>query len=89
MERITVLNSDIKAQEAERDALKVVLAAYVRSADTLLFEGRKVATWKTQKGRQSFDRQALELDHPEIVAAYTRQGADFKVLRTIKPKEQK
>lgn len=89
LERITVLNSDLKAQEAERDALKVALAEYVQTADTLLFEGRKVATWKTQKGRQSFDRQALELDHPEIVAAYTRQGADFKVLRAIKQKEQR
>lgn len=89
LERIGLLSSDIKAQEAERDALKVALADYVKTADTLLWQGQKVATWKTQKGRQSFDRAALEAAHPDIVAAFTRQGADFKVLRSIKPKEKK
>ena len=88
LERITVLNSDIKAQEAERDALKVALAEYVQTADTLMFEGRKVATWKTQKGRQSLDTVALRNDHPELVAEYTRQGADFRVLRAVKQKEK-
>lgn len=87
LERITVLNSDLKEQEAERDALKVVLAGYVQSADTLTFEGRKVATWKSQKGRESLDTNQLRADHPDLVAAYVRQGAPFRVLRAIKPKD--
>lgn len=89
LERITVLNSDIQAQEAERDALKVALADYVKSADTLMFEGRKVATWKSQDGRASFDQKKFREDHPELAAAYTAQGASFKVLRTVKTKETK
>lgn len=89
LERITVLNSDLREQEAERDALKVALAEYVQTADTLTFEGRKVATWKTQKGRQSLDTVALRNDHPELVAEYTKQGAGFRVLRATKAKETK
>lgn len=89
LERITVLNSDIGAQEAERDALKVALAQYVETADTLLYGGRRVATWKTQKGRASFDQKRFREDHPDLATEYTSQGAPFRVLRTIKPKETK
>lgn len=89
LERITVLNSDIQAQEAERDALKVALAAYVETADTLFHGGQKVATWKSQKGRAGFDQKRFREDHPDLAAEYTTQGAPFKVLRSVKPKEKK
>lgn len=86
VERRAVLLSDIKAQEAEADALKLTIAQYMGTADTLTFNGRRVLTFKSQKGRQSFDREALEADHPDIVAAYTRQGANYRVMRTLKEK---
>ncbi len=89
LERIAVLNSDIKAQEEERDALKVILAQYVGTADTLTFAGQKVATWKQQKGRVGFDKEGFGLDHPHMLAKYTRQGQPFRVLRATKPKEKK
>lgn len=88
LEQIAILNSDIKAQEAERDALKVALAPYTEDAEVLMHRGRKVATWKSQKGHQSFDRAALEVDQPELVAKYTTQGAAFRVLRFTKQKEK-
>lgn len=87
-ERITVLNSDIAAQQEERDALKVALAQYVGSADTLTHDGRKVGTWKQQKGRIGFDREGFTLDHPHLAAQYTRTGEPFRVLRATKQKEQ-
>lgn len=89
LERITVLNSDIKAQEEERDALKVVLAHYVGSADTLTVDGQKVATWKRQRGRVGFDKESFGLDNPHLLAKYTRMGEPFRVLRRTKPKETK
>lgn len=88
LERITVLNSDIQSQEAERDALKVALAEFVGPAETLTYDGRRVATWKTQAGRASFNKRAFEDDHPDLAAAYTTQGAPFKVLRRLKEKTQ-
>ncbi|VHM07460.1 putative phage-type endonuclease [Streptococcus pyogenes] len=87
-ERITVLNSDIKAQEDERDALKVAFAQYVGTADTLTHRGRKVGTWKQQKGRVGFDREGFALAHPRLAAQYTRTGQPFRVLRATKQKEQ-
>lgn len=88
-ERITVLNSDIKAQEEERDALKVALANYVGTADTLTRGGQKIATWKQQRGRVGFDKEGFGLDHPHLLAKYTRTGAPFRVLRATKAKETK
>lgn len=87
LERITVLNSDIAAQEAERDQLKVVLGQYVGSADTLTYEGQKVATWKQQKGRSGFDQKAFREAHPELAAEFTRPGSPFRVLRRAKTKD--
>ena len=89
LERITVLNSDIQTQSAERDALKVALGQYVGAADTLTFEGRKVATWKSQKGRMGFDKAGFAAEHPDLLAEFTVQGAPFRVLRRYVPKEKK
>lgn len=86
-ERITVLNSDITAQTEERDALKVALAQYVGTADTLTYRGQKVATWKQQKGRLGFDKAGFAAEHPDLLAEYTVIGAPFRVLRRSKPKE--
>jgi predicted phage-related endonuclease len=88
LERITVLNSDINAQTEERDALKVTLAEFVGPAETLTYNGRAVATWKTQKGRQSFDKRAFEALHPDLAATFTNQGAPFKVLRRLKERSK-
>lgn len=88
LERITVLNSDIAAQEEERDALKVVLAKYVGAADVLKYDGEKVATWKQQKGRTGFDKAGFAADHPDLLAKYTTIGEPFRVLRRTKQKEQ-
>lgn len=87
VERRAVLLSDIQSMQEEADALKLVIANYMGTADTLTFEGRRVLTYKTQKGRSSFDGAAFRNDHPDLAAKYTRQGADFKVMRTIKEKK--
>lgn len=89
VERRAVLLSDIQAQQEEADALKLALGNFMGTADTLTHNGRKVLTFKTQKGRQSFDAAALKKDHPDLAAAYTSQGAPFRVMRTIPIKEQK
>ncbi len=87
LERITVLNSDIDAQSKERDALKVALAQYTGTADTLTYQGRKVATWRQQKGRKGLDREGLAAEHPDIIAKFTVTGQPFRVLRRVPSKE--
>lgn len=89
IERRAVLESDIASMREEADALKLALGNYMGSAEALTLEGRKILTFKYQKGRASFDAAALKRDHPHLVNDYTNVGAPFRVMRTIKPKEKK
>ncbi|MTE24864.1 YqaJ viral recombinase family protein [Microbacterium sp. ZXX196] len=89
VDRRAVLLSDIKEQKAEADALQLVIANYMGTAEALTHEGRRVLTYKTQAGRQSFDAKAFREDHPDLAAEYTKQGADFKVMRLVKTKGTK
>ena len=85
-QRRNVLLSDIRAQQAEADELQKVLGSYVQTAETLTYDGRPVATYKTQRGRLTLDHKALAAEHPDIAARYERRGQDYKVLRTVKEK---
>lgn len=89
IERRAVLLSDIQEQQAEADALKVAIGNWMGDADTITKDGRNVLTFRYAKGRAHFDAAALKRDHPDIAAQYTVQGAPYRVMRTIKPKEKK
>jgi predicted phage-related endonuclease len=84
-ERRAVLLSDIKAQQAEADALTLILGKYMEDADTLTFGGQKLLTYKTQNGKRSVDFTALA-EHPEVAAQVIKQGSPFKVMRHAKAK---
>ena len=81
------------AKEAEDEAKQITQAigGFMLDAkvDTLTVNGRKLLTYKKQKGRESFDTARLKTERPELVAEYTKQGADFMVMRTYKAKETK
>jgi len=85
VERRTVLLADIQAQKAEADALQLAIGEFVQNAETLLYQGRPVATYKTHAGRRTVSVADAERDAPHLI----QQGAPFKVLRIVKQKEQK
>lgn len=90
IEKRAFLLASAKEMTEEADAIKQELGEYMLDAgvDTFTHEGRKLLTYKKQKGRESFDTAALKKDRPELVAEYTKQGADFLVMRTYKAKEK-
>lgn len=81
------------AKEAEEDAKAIQLEVgkfmLEHNVEAFTVDGRKLLTYKRQKGRQSFDAAQFKQDHPDLAADYTRQGAGFMIMRTIKPKETK
>lgn len=91
IEKRAFLLASAKEMTEEADAIKQALGEYMLDAgvDTFYHDGRKLLTYKKQKGRESFDTAALKRDRPELVAEYTKQGADFLVMRTYKAKETK
>ena len=91
LEKRAFLLATAKEATEEADAIKLTVGQWMQAEDveTLTREGRKFVTYKKQKGRQSLDTKALRADHPELVTEYTKQGADFLVMRTHKPQEKK
>lgn len=91
IEKRAFLLASAKEMTEEADAIKQTLGEYMLDAgvDTFTHQGRKLLTYKKQKGRVSFDAAALKRDRPELVAEYTKQGADFLVMRTYKQEEKK
>lgn len=91
IEKRAFLLASAKEMTEEADQIKQEIGEYMldKGVDTFTHQGRKLLTYKKQKGRESFDAAALKRDRPELVAEYTKQGADFLVMRTYKPKETK
>lgn len=81
LEQIQSIKAQVKELEAQEDALKARVLLALESAETLLYQGVKVATCKTQT-RNSFDAKAFEKDHPELYAQYKKQSST-RVLRII------
>jgi putative phage-type endonuclease len=81
------------AKENEEDAKKITveLGNFMReyNVDKFTVGGKTRLTFRQQAGKRSFDRERLEMEHPDIAAEYTVQGAPFMVMRTYKPKEKK
>lgn len=91
IEKRAFLLASAKEMTEEADQIKQAIGEYMldKGVDTFTHQGRKLLTYKKQKGRASFDAAALKRDRPELVAEYTKQGADFLVMRTYKAKETK
>ncbi len=81
LEQIQSIKAQVKELEAQEDALKARVLLALESAETLLYQGVKVATCKTQT-RTSFDAKAFEKDHPELYAQY-KKTSSTRVLRII------
>jgi hypothetical protein len=81
---------DLQAQadKQEKEA-KDALARMMLDAEIGLLGGNQVLTWKEQAGRASLDQSRLRLDHPDLVAAYEKQGKPFRVMRLSSGKSSK
>jgi len=75
------VKAKIKELETQEDAIKTRVLCELKEAETLIYQGVKVATCKTQT-RTSFDAKAFEKDHPELYAQYKKQSST-RVLRII------
>lgn len=90
LEKRAFLLASVKEMTEEADQIKLAVGQWMQQegVDTLTRDGRKFVTYKKQKGRESLDTKALRADHPELVTEYTKQGADFLVMRTHASKEK-
>lgn len=81
LEKIQSIKAQVKELEAQEDAIKARVLMSLENAETLLYQGVKVATCKTQV-RNSFDAKTFEKDHPDLYAQY-KKTSSTRVLRII------
>lgn len=81
LEQIQSIKAQVKELEAQEDEIKARVLMSLENAETLLYQGIKVATCKTQT-RTSFDAKTFEKDHPELYAQY-KKTSSTRVLRII------
>lgn len=81
LEQIQGIKAQVKELEAQEDALKARIVMALESAETLTYQGVKVATCKTQV-RNLFDAKTFEKDHPDLYAQY-KKTSSTRVLRII------
>lgn len=81
LEKIQSIKAQVKELEAQEDALKARVVYALKEAETLTYQGVKVATCKTQ-ARSSFDSKTFEKDYPDLYAQY-KKTSSTRVLRII------
>ena len=68
--RLVLLNSEIGTREDEISAIKQNIMNQMGEAETLTYQGKVIATWKSPKPSFRLDSKRLELEHPQIASKY-------------------
>lgn len=81
LEQMQFIKATVKELETQEDAIKARVLLAMKEAETLTYQGVKVATCKTQS-RASFDSKAFEKEHPDLYAQY-KKTSSTRVFRII------
>lgn len=81
LDKIQSIKAQVKELETQEDEIKARVVYALKEAETLTYQGVKVATCKTQT-RTSFDTKAFEKDYPDLYAQY-KKTSSTRVLRII------
>lgn len=74
IQELARLNKIAKATEESIKEVKGRIQVYMDNSESLVSKGTVLATWKSGKGRASFDSKALQKDNPELYARYYKEG---------------
>lgn len=64
------INKEIDSYEQEISLIKQQIMTDMQEAETLTYQGKVLATWKSPKPSMRLDTKRLEQEHPEITKAY-------------------
>lgn len=70
-----------RAEDREKE-LRDRIAQMLLSNEVGTWNGKKVVSWKQQKGRSGINITLLRNENPELVSHYETEGTPYRVLRT-------
>jgi len=68
------IKQEIARLEQEEENLKAIIFRALGSRDTLVSNGKTLATWKESKPRQTIDSKTLQAAYPEIYRQFLKTG---------------
>lgn len=82
-QRYQLACDSVKQAEEVKDAIKAELCDLIGLHEGLTVAGQTVATWRSYKSK-SLDKEALEKDHPGLLAEYTKESPSARRVFSVK-----
>ena len=73
------VRGQLKALEAQEEALKLWIMKYMKGADLLSSQGKKLCAWSNRKGSMRLDTKMVKEKYPQVAEACTVQGDPTRV----------
>ena len=86
---LKTIDAQLNELKDKRQALRDAITSFIGDSECLVADGEKLATYKMQRGRASFDSVRFKADHPELYDSYMKEGEPFRVLRSSRAKSNK
>jgi len=78
-EGLVSVRTQLKALEAQEEALKLWIMRYMKGADLLSAAGKRLCAWSNRKGSMRLDTKMVKEMYPDVAAACTKQGEPSRV----------
>lgn len=78
IQSLKAVREQIKALEADEDAMKAVIMNALGESDTLTSGGKVIATWKNSKPATRFDVASFKEAHPDLYAKFCTEGVSTR-----------
>lgn len=78
LSRLKTCKMHIATLEEEAERLTRCIQSRMRNADTLIMDGKTLATWKAHEGRKVFDGKRFEADHPDMAEQYRKTAKPYR-----------
>jgi putative phage-type endonuclease len=75
VQHIAAIRAQIALLDTEREYAEGCVKASIGEAEAIACGGKTLATWKSVKPRESFDRERFQRDHPDLFQQYLSLGA--------------
>lgn len=79
--RLKDLRRQLKHLESQDDELAAQIKQAIADNDELLYEGKKIASWRFNKSGMRFDLERFKTEQPEQYLKFMREAAGPRVLR--------
>lgn len=81
------IKADMKVLEEKEKTLRNLIVSFMGTNETITgADGKALASYKWQKGRESFNKDKFVLEHPDLYRQYTYVGDGSRVLRLSRSK---